>query len=290
MAILSVPLPGGFLIDEAIQFFRRERTSQAPARRKLARGPDPEPILVQGVANEVVVKIASEPEEWDQAFALVAANYKESGYEAPTDKPYRFTPYHALPDTTVFVAKREGRVIATFTLVADNDLLGLPLESLYADEVAALRNEGRRVAEITSLAFTELGQREFLQVFVAMIRLLQQYHVSRGGDTWVITVNPRHRTFYCKMLGARQLGECKAYSAVAGAPAEAYWVDQEMMRANAPRGHETIFGEALPATSLAGPSLPRPLIRYFGSQSCQTDEGRVGNLLRSVTTGSPRSW
>jgi hypothetical protein len=290
MATLSLPLSQSYLLDQALGLFRRERAAREPVRRKTGRGPDPEPIRVSGVAGEVVVKIASEAEEWEEAFELVADNYKESGYEAATGQPYRFTPYHALPDTTVFVAKREGRVIATFSLVADNTLLGLPLESLYADEVAALRREGRRVAEITSLAFAELSQREFLQVFLTMIRLLQQYHVSRGGDTWVIAVNPRHRSFYCKVLGARQLGECKAYAAVGGAPAEAFWVDQAMMRANAPRCHETIFGEPLPAATLAGPSLPRPFIRYFGSQSSQTDEARLGDLLGAVSGGSPRTW
>ncbi len=290
MALLSLPISRSFLIDDALNLFRRDRKKRDAARRKQLRGPNPKPLSVPGIAGDITVKIASEAEEWEQAFELVAANYKESGYEAATDKPYRFTPYHALPDTTVFVAKRGDRVIATFTLVPDNRLLGLPLESLFEEEVAELRREGRRVAEITSLAFTELGQREFLQVFVAMIRLLQQYHVSRGGDTWVITVNPRHRSFYCKMLGARQLGECKAYDAVGGAPAEAYWVDQEMMRANAPRGYEMIFGEELPEEAFAAPSLPRPLIRYFGSQSSQADEGRVGSLLCSTADGGARAW
>jgi hypothetical protein len=291
MATLSLPLPRGYLIDEAVGLFRHDHTFREPIRRKLDRKPDPQPIPVEGIAGEVVVKIASDLEEWEEAFGLVAANYQQSGYEAPTGKPFRFTPHHALPDTTVFVAKRQGRVIATFTLVADNTLLGLPLESLYTEEVAELRRQGRRVGEITSLAFADLSQREFLQVFLTMIRLLQQYHVSKGGDTWVITVNPRHRTFYCKVLGARQLGECKPYAAVAGAPAEAYWVDRAMMRANAPRGHETIFGEPLPAAALSGPSLPRSFVRYFASQSSRSDEARLGDLLRAVADlGSPRAW
>jgi hypothetical protein len=290
MAILSFSCPGTFLIDEAVSLFRRDYAEREPVRRKPVRCAEPRPVPVPGVGGDLVVKIASEPEEWEQAFQLVAVNYQESGYESSTDKPYRFTPYHALPDTAVFVAKRDGRVVATFSLVADNTLLGLPLESLYAEEVAQLRREGRRVAEITSLAFTGLGQREFLQVFVAMIRLLQQYHVSRGGDTWVITVNPRHRNFYCKVLGARQLGECKAYAAVSGAPAEAYWVDREVMRTDAPRGYEMIFGEPLPAESLVAPPLPRPFVRYFGTESSQSDEARVDGLLRTVASRNTRAW
>jgi len=289
MATISLSLPGGLLIDEAISFLRRDRAHTEPARARVRRFAEPQAIPVPGIAREVLVKIASEPEEWEQAFQLVATNYQERGYEA-TDKPYRFTPYHALPDTTVFVAKREGRVIATFSLVADNSVLGLPLESLYADEVADLRRQGRRMAEVTSLAMTELGQREFLQVFTTLIKVMKQYHVSRGGDTWVITVNPRHRNFYCKVLGYQPLGPCKPYESVGNAPAEGYLLDRDSMRTNAPSAYERIFGEWLPAPVLASVSLPRPFIRYFWGESHQSDDARLGAILRSVADGSPRAW
>ena len=259
-------------------------------RRQVVEVPEPQPVRVPGISREIVVKIASQPDEWEQAFRLVGANYQERGYEATTDKPYRFTPYHTLPDTTIFVAKHEGVVVATFSLVADNTLLGLPMEAIYASEIADLRRQGRRMAEVTSLAASDLGPREFLQVFTTLIKVLQQYHVSRGGDSWVITVNPRHRSFYCKVLGFRPLGACKAYSAVGDAPAEAYLLDRDLMRANSPRTYEYVFGEWLSPAVLTGVALPRPFIRYFWAESNQADEGRLGDLLASVTDGSPRAW
>jgi hypothetical protein len=255
------------------------------------RRPEPRAVLVPGLGREIEVKIASEPQEWEQAFQLVAANYQERGYEMNRAKAYRFTPYHALPSTTVFVAKHQGRVVATFSLVADNDLLGLPLESLYGEEVAALRRQGRRIAEVTSLAVTELSQREFLLVFVAMIRLMKQFHVAQGGDTWVITVNPRHRAFYTKTLGYAPLGGCKPYAAVGDAPAEAFWLDVEQMRRNAPKGFQQVFGEPLPAEALLAPPLPRPFVRFFGSESTQTDEANLSPILGAVREGrSVRHW
>jgi hypothetical protein len=291
MATLPLTSAGCHLIDQAMtRIHGGYNFGQAP-RLRVRPIPDPRPVLVPGVEGHVSVKIASQPEEWDQAFHLVAANYLEAGYQAPTGKPYRFTTYHALPDTTVFVAKRAGRVVVTFTLVADNSLLGLPLDALYAREMADLRRQGRRVGEITSLASAELSQRAFLQVFLALIRLLQQYHVHSGGDTWVITVNPRHRNFYCKVLGALQLGGCKSYAAVGDAPAEAYWVDQPTMQANAPRGHEQVFGEPLPPDAFHTVPLPRPFVRYFGAESSQTDEGQIDHILRHVAAvGTSRAW
>jgi hypothetical protein len=175
--------------------------------------------------------------------------------------------------------------------VADNTLLGLPLESLYGAEIADLRRRGHRMGEVTSLAFADLAQREFLQVFIAMIRLLQQYHVTRGGDSWILAVNPRHKNFYCKVLGTEQFGGLKSYAAVSDAPAEAFLLDQSLMRKNAPRGHEQIFGEWLPAEAFHPAPLPRAYVRYFAAESSQTDEARVNDILDSVAAfGSPRAW
>jgi hypothetical protein len=291
MATLSASLPGGLLLDGVLGFFRRDRVCVEPIRPRLLRTPEPQPIRVPRINREILVKIASEPHEWEQAFQLVSANYQERGYETASAKPYRFTPYHALPDTTLFVACEGKQVLATFSLVADNTLLGLPMETLYSAEVADLRRQGRRMAEVTSLAVTELGQREFLQVFFTMIRVMKQHHVNRGGDTWVITVNPRHRNFYCKMLGYQSLGSCKPYAAVGNAPAEAYVLDQPTMRSEAPEAYERIFGEWLPGDVLTGFALPRPFIRYFGSESNQADEARFDAILRSLSAaGSPRAW
>src|SRR6266851_6392264 len=83
---------------------------------------------VPGIARNVEVKIASERNEWEQAFALLAETYKARGYEAADSNALRFTPFHALPDTVTFVAKYQGNVIATLSLVLDNNLLGLPME------------------------------------------------------------------------------------------------------------------------------------------------------------------
>jgi len=237
------------------------------------------------------VKVASTPSEWEGAFRLVRQNYLESGYEAPSTKLVRFTPYQALPDTTVFVAKLAGQVVATFTLVPDTHPLGLPLEGLYEDEVAELRRQGRRLAEVTSLAATGLTQREFVHVFTAMIRLLQQYHVRHGGDTWVLTVNPKHSSFYQKTLGFTPLGPRRAYEAVQGHPAEAYWLDKHLMQSSAPKMYEMVFGAALPPEVLSARQMPIDLIRSHAAQSSQCDVLDVDQILSYIErNGNPRRW
>jgi hypothetical protein len=251
-------------------------------RQRGSRDPSDRAVAVPDIARDIRVKIASESGEWEQAFRLVAANYRARGYDAPGSAPYRFTPHHALPETVTLVAKQGDCVVATLSLIPDTMQLGLPMESIYAAEVARLRRQGRRLAEATSLADAGLSLREFVRVFRALIRLAMQYHVSRGGDSWVITVHPRHRTFYQKVVGFVPLGSCRAYPAVQDHPAEAYLLDVEGMKVQAPEMHRDVFGEPLPEHVLAAPGWSPEWVRYFGSRSSRADREAIEEVLHDV--------
>src|SRR5207253_10166327 len=121
-------------------------------------------VKVPGPKRAIYVKIASERHEWEQAFQLVSKSYRARGYEPTSASSVRFTRHHALPDTMVFIAKHESRVLFTLSLVPDNTLLGLPMESIYEDEIQDLRNAGRRLGEVTSMADADVHPREFLQI------------------------------------------------------------------------------------------------------------------------------
>jgi hypothetical protein len=265
----------------------------APAMFRLAEAKKtPQSIRVPGIGREIRVKIASERSEWREAFQLVSANYQARGYEEPFASKVRFTPYHALPDVVTLVAKHEGRVVATFSLVPDNTLLGLPLESIYGDEMKGLRRARRRVAEVTSFAADkDLGLREFRQVFVTLIKLGMHYHLSQGGDTWVITVNPRHRDFYIKAMGFVPLGPPRTYSSVQDHPAEGYWFDTELLRESAPKMHREVFGEAPPGEALFAPKMLPHLIRYLGGQSTPAARQTIREVFDCEKFfASPRRW
>jgi hypothetical protein len=234
---------------------------------------------VAGLGREIRVKIATEQDEFEQAFALLAASYRARGYEAPGDEPYRFTAHHALPGTVTLVAKHGARVVATLTLVPDNDVLGLPMESIYGDEIAGLRREDRKIAEVTSLADAGLSVREFVLVFRALIKLQMQYHARHGGDTWVITVNPRHAGFYRKVLGYAPLGPRRSYPVVQDHPAEAYVLDRRSMAADAPEMYREVFGEDLPDPVLTAGKWSAARVRYFGGGSTQLGGQAVEELL-----------
>jgi hypothetical protein len=239
-------------------------------------------VRVPGLARDIRVKIASERSEFEQAYELLAANYRARGYEAPSDKPYRFTPHHALPGTVTIVALDGDRVVATVTLVPDTLVLGLPMETIYGPEVAQLRAAGLRLAEWISLADTDLSIREFVQVFKSLIKVGFQYHRDRGGDCWIITVNPRHSNFYQKVLGFVPMGPQRCYPTVQNHPAEAYLVTSKIMAQSAPRMHEEVFGDELPQPVLAAGHWSEERVRDLGARSSQLDEETLANLLGAI--------
>jgi len=266
--------------------------STAPARDPFGARVAPRSVRVPRLTRDFQIKIASDRSEWKEAFELVAQNYQSCGYETPDSGKVRFTPYHALPDTVTLVAKLAGRVMMTFSLVPDNTLLGLPLESIYAAEVKQLRQERRRLAEVISLAaHKDVNMREFRQIFVSLIKMSIQYHMSRGGDTWVITVNPRHRDFYSKAMGFAPLGPPRSYSAVLDHPAEAYYLDIPLLKNRAPKMYEEILGEALPGEALVAPKMLSHLVRYLGNQSSQASAGTIPETFNlDGYFNNPRRW
>jgi hypothetical protein len=248
-------------------------------------------VPVPGIERDVQVQVAWRADEWTQAFMLVADSYRARGYETEGPQRFRFTPYHALPDTAVFVAKDAGEVIGTLTLVADNTLLGLPMESIYGPEINELRRAGRHLVEVTSLADKGMGVREFVPVFGTLMRVMAQYGMLHGADTWVITINPRHRAFYQKVMGFVPFGPWRAYPSVQNHPAEAYLLNAPLLKANAPRMYDQLFGEWLPREKLLPARPGAGLMRALARDSSQTDVHTVNRILRHVKRrGGARRW
>lgn len=270
---------------------RATETDRGPGRREASHGSGAGSVKVPNIGRDIQASIGREQAELEDAYRLLATNYRARGYEAPGSTPYRYTPYHALPGTATFVARHDRRVVATLTLVPDTELLGLPMECIYGAEVDRLRRKGRRLAEVTSLAVQGLSLREFTQAFNTLIILAMQYHIRQGGDTWVMAVHPRHKNYYRKVLGCAPLGTRQSYPAVMDQPAEACVVDLELMRHSAPEMHRAVSGVPLadPVLSANGWSAER--VRYFGSRSNTVDEGTIEAILHSVEKdGSPYRW
>lgn len=175
--------------------------------------------LVFGAKGEYVIQVAQTGADRQRAWALVYEAYAAKGYAGNDPQGLWYGVHDALPETRTFLVTRGGRDVAALTLVFDSPL-GLPADTLYGDELDAMRRQGRRVCEIVSLVSVEDKASRCFEVLKHMFRLA--YLTARemeDAQDFVITVNPHHAGYYeKKMLFTRRGGE-RRYDKVGGAPA-----------------------------------------------------------------------
>jgi hypothetical protein len=192
--------------------------------------------------DQVETTLARSMDELMAAFHLLYNAYVRAGFVAENDKEIRVTPYHALATTEVFVAKCRTDVISTMTMVGDG-ALGLPMESMYGDQIAALRRSGLNVAEMGSFADRRESPARFLDVFGKLATLVVQVARTRNIDGLVAATHPKHARFYCRWLGFRVIGDLADCPYAAGNPAVALLLDFDEVRARNPAAHDRLFGQ-----------------------------------------------
>jgi len=117
-----------------------------------------------------------------------------------------------------FAAYERGALVGTLGVRLDS-ASGLKIDQEYGDEVNELRTGSCRLMELTRLAVAEpASSKEVLSALFHTALLFG--HVVRRCTHAVIEVNPRHVTFYRRMLFFKPLGPQKHLDRV-GAPAVA---------------------------------------------------------------------
>jgi hypothetical protein len=195
--------------------------------------------------SDIECRVATSRQELFEAFHLVYEQYRQSGLMTPNACQMRITPYHLLPSTEVLVAVDRGKVNCTMSVVRDGEL-GLPMESVYHEEVASLRLREISLAEVSCLADNHDPQSALFQ----LMPLVAQLAYYRGVDQLLIAVHPRHARFYHRFLGFDVIAEERTYGKVCGKPAVALSADLVHLSVNHPRVHQWMFGEPFPTAVL----------------------------------------
>ena len=208
-----------------------------------------------------------------RAHALAHRVYSSRGYVSAADES-PLPAFDGDPRTLTLLAQDDaGHDVGTVSLVFDSTAL-LPCDEIYSAELAGLRAQGRRMAEVTRLAIDERHQLSS----TLLIRLFNFIYIFarrvNGLDDFVIEVNPRHVAYYRRLLGFVQEGPERPCPRVRGAPAV-------LMRLDLAEGERTI-------RSVAGKracSHARSLYPHFYSW---LEEGAVAEFLaRSHPPMSP---
>jgi hypothetical protein len=189
-------------------------------------------------------KVANTPAERRDAFRLVYDAYLRAGLARPNPHRVRVTPYHLLPTTHVFIARYQGEVISTLSLVGDNEL-GLPMESVYGAEIDRRRTLGLSISEVSCLADRRSSRREFLTVFCGLSRVMAQFARRQGYDQLLVVCHPKHSAFYIRYLGFEVIGGLTECPHVLNKPAVALCLDFDRVDREPPACYERFFGEWL---------------------------------------------
>ncbi|HOX07439.1 MAG TPA: hypothetical protein PK280_13635 [Planctomycetota bacterium] len=146
----------------------------------------------------------------------------ESYAEPQPDGMLRHYPHlDLLPETTVLMAEDDdGTLLGSVSYTVDGPA-GLHVDDDFRDVVDAVREDcraaGRRLGASWRIV-TRPGCREHLQVVMQLISATLD-----GGrqvaDTVLFTFNPKHESFYGRMLGLRTVCEPRAGHSVQSAPA-----------------------------------------------------------------------
>ena len=213
----------------------------------------------------VTYKVAECRREREAAFRLVYDAYREAGLIPENPQRLRVTEYHLLPTTAVFLAIHEGQPIYTVSLVPD-DTLGVPLDSLYHDEVEAMRAQGLYPAEVSCLAGRRklFERREQFNIFVNLMGLMVQYARQNFVDRLLVAVHPRHAKFYQHFFGFEVFGELKSYAAVQGNPAVGCVHDFAKTDVTGYPLRDKVYGVTYASWELVGQPISSAECNYFG--------------------------
>jgi hypothetical protein len=149
------------------------------------------------------VRLADSPGQRNKVSMLINSMYSCRGYA--TDDIAATLPHD--PNRITLEASDEKKLFGTLTLGLDSSD-GLLADELYGPEINILRRMGRKVCEMTKLAFNP--EHSSKEVIAALFHLAYIYahNIYRCNDV-LIEVNPRHAAFYQRRLGFQQIGELR---------------------------------------------------------------------------------
>jgi len=216
-------------------------------------------------------RIARTCEDVEAAWRLVYQAYRRIGLIDPNPFEIHTTPHAVNGDSVVVMGLHEDRTLgATLTAMLDAPN-GLPLDHVYPDELATLRNEGRKLIEVGLFADR---RRDFVRTTRSLLELMRfafHYGWQQDVDDFVIGVHPHHAKFYCRMFSFEIHGGEKQYSTVNDHPVV-------LLRGDLPRGIQ--LRRRAVDYALRNPVEPDAFADRFSFDDPQLRDSRIAAFLQ----------
>lgn len=165
-------------------------------------------------ANLFKVRLANTEVRRESASYLIRRRYAWRGYCANDSGADDGAA--KVPNRIVIAAHDSEGVVGTVTVGLDSGD-ELFIDGLYSEQANRLRDEGRRIAEFTKLAVENNVHSKPLLAALFHIAYICARRIHDCTDL-LIEVNPRHATFYQRMLAFERFGDMRGDPRI-GAPA-----------------------------------------------------------------------
>jgi N-acyl-L-homoserine lactone synthetase len=153
---------------------------------------------------------------------LVKREYTKMGYSSNSGRD----PHNK--QTTVFCMTKENKIRGTISVITDSPTFGLPLDIVWAEDMADIRTQSKKIAEVgkfvvdsTQLPNSQCGLRPLARHFFSSVL---EHSLSSEIDSLVVTVNPIHVRFYI-FLGFSQKSREVKHLPTVNAPSVLLFVD-----------------------------------------------------------------
>lgn len=181
--------------------------------------------------SNVICRKLTESSEKERAAMIVDKKYRKEGYITEGEpKRHGIASYLTEENSEIIGIFADKVMYGTLSLAFDGGD-GLPMDSIYKDEIDIFRLKKHKIGEVVQFALDQDIAKEHLSLLeapvaaVPLFGYLLSYAKKNEFDYLCISVNPKHVSFY-KLLGFEQFGDLKHYASV-DAPAVALALKME---------------------------------------------------------------
>jgi hypothetical protein len=151
------------------------------------------------------------------------------------------------PQTVVITGCLGPMAGTTLSAYVDNPA-GLPLDSVYPDELGALRKQGRKLMEVGLFGDRRDHLVRSSEGLFDLMRFAFYYGVHTGCDDAIIGIHPRHAPFYQRFFALEQIGAARSYATVKNNPVVLLRLDFRAKRDALPKGLAFFSNNQIPDT------------------------------------------
>ncbi len=166
-------------------------------------------------------------DELKAAYALVYQEYLSRKLCVPNQENMFYNSYSFVPGSRTFLLRKDEKLLGTMCLVADSPM-GIPMETIFPEEIKNLRAQGKKIAEVGALALNSqhVNMKQYsFKNFQKQAYLYKLYktmfdyaRASNKVTDFIIGCHPRHEFLY-KYLNFETISPAKAYHGANAAPA-----------------------------------------------------------------------